>query len=467
MDYETGTLHYDSCWLDELPVEVLKVITENIYLGYYKNAGNVKVWRQIHPFINCSTDITIREKHSHSDFSIRGATDCEVIDEKHPYYNLYSAYNCQPSGSNRFIGPNEVIKKPEWMNKEFKKLKINGKKVKNDCYFTKPLIRITKKPVDLYTQRYDFRDDPCPCVVREYNNWIKHRKYNLVYENSMVNNNDWHSRYYLQFNCQDLCNCKVEKSTNPIIMNLFTEMYRNYEMKFCDFYKKAYNSHPWLIKWDEFLKDAKQNFDNVYTGSGSRNIPMENRKYVYYNKQNNKLVYNLECSLFNEIVNGLEMGWLYKKYLLKNQLRYGPVCMGITNDGEMCDKKKTQTEIHIKVEDLGEYVNAKKIWPYKLSTLSNNVADHHVHLTLCSKCRDKYIKFKKNDSDRRIDARMSGARTPTQPIHFKIDKFMNDKGYKIKDGYLITNHSNLIVMDRYGSSVLKVKKVDVSKMRFY
>jgi hypothetical protein len=480
MDYKTGNLFWDSCWLDELPVEVLHHITQKLYEGYYKNAGHHKIWKQIHPYINCSTDISIRQKHSHSRFNEMGSLDCEGITESHPYYNLYFATMCQPVNSNRHIvGPCKVIDKPEWMKNPYKKIKINGKYIKNDCHSSyagggfagnnKIRVGLEKQSLDLV--RVDFRTDPCPCIVKKYNDWVRKRKYNLIYEDGIVNNNEYRRNNTFKF--KQACRCEDELSTNPIIMNLFTTMYRNQEMDFIKFLTKAYHSCP-IILWDKFKKEARSNFNEFYTNNEevfNRFIIKNNGHQAGSGAKFTGKAPKLECVLFNTIVNGREYGWLYRRYLDENQLKYGPPCSGITKDG-LCDKKSTQTELYLNIKELGEYGNAKKLFPYGNRHMD---ADYNTHLHFCARCRDKYIKFKKNDKDRKVPCRITSSKFHgSRDEYFKLDRFMNDRGYKIKDGYLITTHSDLVVMDKYGHSSPAmrvgdgpVKKVDVSKIRFY
>tara|TARA_R100000805_G_C3626169_1_gene136927 strand:+ start:278 stop:1735 length:1458 start_codon:yes stop_codon:yes gene_type:complete len=448
MDYETGTLHYDSCWLDELPVDILKEITKHIWVGHYNNCKTIQ--KCINPYIEFCDNKSIRELHSHSDYGEVGSLECDIIENGHPLKPLYYAYECQPAGSNRYLGTNQYpyILKPEWMNNEFTKLKINGKKVENLCYWNGKFIQVAREPVDLckHNTHIDWRDDPCPCLVKKYNNWIKQRKYNMVYEDNLIANNK-NSHY--RFNFKYACKCKDEITYHPLVIQLFTIMYRNNDMKFCDFYKKAFHMSP-DIDWKKFRKEAKRNFAGCYYAYRN-NIYQRGFVKMKFNK--------LESALFNNIVNGFEIGWLWCRYLENNNMSITQKCKG-RRDGVPCSVNRTCWDITFAKDTMGEFRNAKKV--------NYNTRDDIQHIKLCGKCKNYYCKYGKKDTKAsRLPATGYSSKTGNnENLEFKLVEFMKDYCYEIRNGYLVSHQSKLFVSKRYQPQN-ENRWIDVSKIRYF
>lgn len=452
MDYETGTLHYDSCWLDELPVDVLREITKHIWTGYYNNCKTIQY--SINPHIEFCNDTSIREKHSHNVF---GSVDTEKytkIDEAHPFNSLYYARECQGVSSNRYLGCSySVMDKPDWMNDEFIKLKINGKKQPNFCHsITDNKIMVSNKYVNLCSKMVDWRDDPCPCLVRKYKNWIKQRKYNLVYEDGLIKNN---MRQEYRFYYETCCDCEDEITFHPLVLQLFTLMYRNGEMNFCKFYEKAYHMSP-DVDWDKFKLDAKR-------GNWSSYHRIENLYYRRYIKNN---IIRLESSLFNYIAGASKYehhyGWLWINTLDNLMCNLSTIkgCCGFTKDGNRCKVRRSGFTIQIFRKELGEFANAKKVFPYKKDRGETQ------HLNMCGKCKDKYCKYTKKDKSSKIPVMVYNEREMNyQNVDgFKIVEFMKDYNYEIRNGYLISNSCKLYLEKRYSKSSLEI---DVSKHKYF
>ena len=276
----------------------------------------------------------------------------------------------------------------------------------------------------------DYNSHPCPGIQRAFNRFVDRYNNKFNEDGKMAGAlPHWIINWYRPSFTD--CKCKSKHSSHPYVMKLFNLLYEQ------------------NVSLDEFVKRVDLNIgqlENVDYNKYYKNDPytwMElatKKSKITSNIINSSVVWS-GYKYFNSVV------WnIYHKELHPTddkEVWIKPICKGFNAKKIPCKCMSAKLTYQINVNNINpDYLGIRKIW--SMINLRHEVGEidkEFVYLPMCGKCSKKYVKPEFEDPKfNGIPVKIVG--NTTDGLLFDLDKLIDDNGYKLQNGYLITSPIN-------------------------